>query len=161
MCLGQHDETVIKNFNKNKAAFLNVEFGKPLPESILIDSTKREKVPYSFDKKKHLEERCKFKNKSFGYDAGYYVFQLDGNVHLIQIQYRDIDSTHAKKILDTLGILLLPVHFYKGPDLFYFENEFCTPLCWVKYDADKKKTCCYSCQMHIIVTAWSFKLFIF
>jgi len=139
ICFGQQENKLINKFNKNAASFLNIKFGSPIPYNITIDSVKRNTVFYSFDKQKHIEEESRFKGKSFGFNANYYALEIDSNIHLIQIQYQDIDTIQSQYLIDSISTLLLPVHFKQSTELFYFEEEICTTLCWIKYEPDKMK----------------------
>ena len=138
-CFGQKEDRLIRTFNKNAASFMEIKFGKPLLDYFVIDSSKQTSVYYSFDNKNHIEEEHELKGRSIGFDADYYVLEIDGNVHLIQIQYQDIDTIQSHYLIDRISALLLPVHFKNSTELFYFEDEFCAALCWIKYDPDKMK----------------------
>ncbi len=139
VCFGQQHDNITNRFNKNAASFLNIKFGTPFPDSITVDSVSKRKTYYSFDRTKHIEKQYIFKAGSFGFKADYYTFTIDGNVHLVYIKYQNIDTIQSQFILDTLTALLLPVHFYSSTGLFYYEEEFCSTLNWIKYDLYKKE----------------------
>ncbi|MGN6645571.1 MAG: hypothetical protein ACTHJT_03480 [Cytophaga sp.] len=138
-CFAQQEDNITSRFNKNSASFLNIKFGKPFPDTIAVDSISKQKVYYSFDKTKRIEKQYRFKATSFGFKADYYTFTIDGNVHLVYIKYQNIDTIQSQSILDTLAALLLPVHFHPSTELFYYEEEFCSALNWIKYDLYKKE----------------------
>lgn len=118
---------------------MNIKFGTPFPDTIAVDSVSKRKVYCSFDKTKHATKQYMFKAGSFGFDSDYYTFTIDDNVHLVYIRYKNIDTIQAQFIVDTLAALLLPVHFNRSTELFYYEKEFCSTLNWIKYDPYKKE----------------------